>query len=184
MKFRILLVACALASMTVLQGQSRLSTENGRISFKSDAPLELIEAASGELKGIIDPSRNAFAFSVNIQSFQGFNSPLQREHFNENYMESKKFPRATFSGKFIEDVDFTKDGAYQVRAKGKLNVHGIEKERIIKGSVKVEGGKVTLTAAFTVLLEEHGIAIPKIVYQKIAEEISVELVATLTAQEG
>lgn len=92
MKFRILLVACALASMTVLQGQSRLSTENGRISFKSDAPLELIEAASGELKGIIDPSRNAFAFSVNIQSFQGFNSPLQREHFNENYMESKKIP--------------------------------------------------------------------------------------------
>ncbi|HMQ63788.1 MAG TPA: hypothetical protein PKE06_24100, partial [Flavilitoribacter sp.] len=86
MKVRLFLIACFFTMGTgVLSGQPRLMTETGKISFKSDAPLELIEAASNELKGVIDPGRNGFAFSVNIQSFQGFNSPLQREHFNENY---------------------------------------------------------------------------------------------------
>lgn len=165
-------------------GQVKLKTDKGKIAFKSDAPLEMIEAASQELKGVIDTERNAFAFSVNIRSFQGFNSPLQREHFNENYMESKKFPRATFSGKFIETIDYATDGVYPVRAKGKLNAHGIEQERIIKGTLQVEKGLVKISASFTVLLQEHGIAIPKIVYQKIAEEIAVEIEATLIQEEG
>ncbi len=183
-KRRSLFLLFFLLSGWAAAGQVKLMTDNGKIAFKSNAPLEIIEAASAELKGVIDTERNAFAFSVNIRSFQGFNSPLQREHFNENYMESKKFPRATFAGKFIENIDFTVDGVYPVRAKGKLNAHGIEQERIIKGTLKVEKGVVKVSASFTVLLQEHGIAIPKIVYQKIAEEIAVEIEATLIRQEG
>jgi polyisoprenoid-binding protein YceI len=160
-----------------LNAQQRFLTEKGRIYFRSDAPLEIIEAESSELKGVIDNGQKTFAFSVNMSSFKGFNSPLQREHFNENYMETNIYPKATFNGRIIEDVDLSKDGTYEIRAKGKLNIHGIEQERIIKSTVIVKNGSFAVNADFTVLLEEHGISIPKIVYQKIAGEIKVNIQA-------
>ncbi len=168
---------------STLYGQNRFATENGSIWFQSDAPLELIEAQSNAMRGIVDADKNAFAFTVTMRTFDGFNSPLQREHFNENYMESKRFPRASFSGKIIEKVDLKQDGTYEVRAKGKLAIHGIEQERIIKGTLTVAGTEVQLASEFTVLLEEHNIEIPKIVYQKIAEEILVKIEAKLIKQE-
>lgn len=158
-------------------GAQQYRTEQGDVHFKSDAPLELIEARSTSMRAIIDAKQRTFAFSVPISSFQGFNSALQRVHFNENYMESKLYPAATFSGKIIEQLDFAKPGTYTVRAKGKLNIHGVEQERIIKSELTVSGADVRIRSAFTVLLDEHGIAIPKIVYQKIAQEIEVEVEA-------
>ncbi len=149
------------------------SVQKGGISFTSDAPLELIEARSNELKGLIDTDQNSFAFTIDMTTFQGFNSPLQKEHFNENYLETKAYRKATFAGKIIETVDLTKDGTYAVRAKGKLDLHGVSNERIIKSEVTVKGGKFRVRSNFTVLLAEHDIAIPKIVHQKIAEEIKV-----------
>ncbi|HNE27923.1 MAG: YceI family protein [Saprospiraceae bacterium] len=156
-----------------------LRCEDGKIQFKSDAPLELIEARSNKLRGVIDPVAQTFAWAVEIKTFEGFNSPLQREHFNENYMESRKFPKATFQGKIIEKIDFQKDGVYTVRAKGKLNVHGVEQERIIRGQVEVKGARVRITSDFTVLLADHNISIPRVVHQKIAEEIAVSMDAQL-----
>lgn len=153
--------------------------ETGKIAFKSDAPLEVIQAKSNKLRGILDPERNTFAWTVEIASFEGFNSPLQREHFNENYLETALYPKATFSGKIIETVNFSQNGSYAVRAKGKLNIHGVEQERIVKGQLDVNGSTVRLTAEFTVPLADHDIAIPKVVYQKIAEEIVVTVEAVL-----
>lgn len=150
----------------------------GTVYFRSDAPLELIEASSTALRGLINTEERTFAFSVPMTSFEGFNSPLQRVHFNENYMESKEYPNANFSGKIIENIDFTKDGRYTVRAKGQLNVHGVKRERIIRSELHVEGGQLEVRANFTVLLAEHDISIPKIVHQKIAEEIGVDIEAT------
>lgn len=154
----------------------------GSIHFKSDAPLELIEAHSTKLKGLIRTDDQTFAFSVANESFEGFNSALQREHFNENYMESARYPNCTFTGKIIEPVDFTKDGSYSVRAKGKLSVHGVEVERIIKSTLTIKGGVLQVQSSFVVSLQEHNITIPKVVYQKIAEEINVQVLATLTPQ--
>lgn len=156
--------------------------KEGRIHFKSEAPLELIEASSTKLKGLIKTTDQTFAFSVANESFEGFNSALQREHFNENYMESTRYPNCTFSGKIIEPVDFTKDGTHTVRAKGKLSVHGVDVERIIKSTLTIKGGVINVQSSFIVPLQDHNITIPKIVYQKIAEEINVELNATLTPQ--
>jgi polyisoprenoid-binding protein YceI len=153
--------------------------ENGTIAFQSEAPLEIIQAKSNKLRGILDPERQTFAWTVEINTFEGFNSPLQREHFNENYMETALYPKATFSGKIIEAVDFSQNGNYSVRAKGKLVVHGVEQERIVKGQLEINGNKVRITAAFTVPLADHDIAIPKVVYQKIAEEITVTVEAVL-----
>lgn len=147
----------------------------GKIHFKSAAPLEVIEANSNELKGLVDLDNNTFAFAVSTTSFDGFNSSLQREHFNENYMESSRFPTSTFSGKMIEKIDVSKDGSYSVRAKGKLKIHGVEQERIIRSDIQVKDSVIFIKSSFTVILQDHNITIPKIVYQKIAEEIKVEI---------
>lgn len=156
--------------------------ENGRVRFKSTAPLEIIEASSEKLLGAIDPAGQTFAWTVDVLSFEGFNSSLQREHFNENYLESTRYPNASFSGKIIEKIDFDKDGTYAVRAKGKLRIHGVEQERIIKGRLEIRGGRVRVETVFTVPLSDHNISIPKIVHQKIAEEIEVTVEADLRAR--
>jgi len=153
--------------------------ENGKVQFKSDAPLEVIQARSDRLRGILDPERKTFAWTVEVATFEGFNSPLQREHFNENYMETSRFPKAAFSGKIIEDIDFSQNGVFPVRAKGKLVLHGVEQERIIKSQLELRNGTVRVHTTFTVPLTDHDIAIPKVVYQKIAEEISVTVDAEL-----
>lgn len=170
-----------LLSLSTVKAQEGLfRMERGSIAFESNAPLEVIKARSEELKGLINPEKRTFAFSIPMSSFQGFNSPLQREHFNENYLESSKYPNATFSGKIIEDLRFDQEGTYTVRAKGVLNIHGIEQERIIKSQLIIKETTVEVQSDFTVLLEEHNISIPKIVYQKIAEEIQVQIQASFS----
>ncbi|MBK8195807.1 MAG: YceI family protein [Lewinellaceae bacterium] len=94
-------------------------------------------------------------------------------------MESKSYPKASFTGKIIEDVDFQKNGTYSIRAKGKLTIHGMEQERIIKGEMEIDGDKIHVQSSFTVPLSDHNITIPKIVYQKIAEVIEVTVDAEL-----
>ena len=152
-----------------------MMAEKGTVSISSEAPLEIIKAQSHSLRGVINPTTKAFAFTVNINSFQGFNSDIQRTHFLENYMEQKKYPQATFSGKLIEEIPFNAPGSYPVRAKGELEVHGVRKERIIRGTLVITNGGAFITATFTVPVADHGIAIPKIVKQKIAEEINVSI---------
>lgn len=154
-------------------------TTNGTIIFNSDAPLELIQASSRELRGKFDIAKKLFAFTVKINSFEGFNSPLQKEHFNENYLESVQYPNATFSGKVIEDIDFLKEGTYSIRAKGTLLIHGVAQERIIKSELVVKDGKISIRSNFTVLLSDHNIPIPKVVHEKLASEIKVEVKADL-----
>lgn len=147
----------------------------GIINFKSDASLEIIKATSKELKGVVDPAAKTFAFKVAMTTFEGFNSGLQREHFNENYMESTKYPEAVFTGKIIEDIDFTKNGTYTIRAKGKLKIHSVEQERIIKSEIKINGSQIKVHSNFSVLLSDHNIIIPKVVHEKLASEIQVEV---------
>jgi hypothetical protein len=156
-------------------------TVNGTIHFKSEAPMELIKASSKELAGAIDSDKRQFSFRIRIRSFQGFNGNTQKENFNENYLESDKYPEASFKGKIIEDIDLQKEGTYELRAKGKLLIHGVEQERIIKCNVLVKNNKLQLKSLFTVLLSDHNIPIPKVVYQKLANEIQVELDAQLEA---
>lgn len=153
------------------------------MTFTSNAELELITATTDQVQGLIDPATNKFAFTVEVKSFQGFNSALQREHFNEKYLESEKYPRARFSGKIIEPINFSVDGTYNVRAKGVLDIHGQQQTRIIKSKVTLEGGILYLETAFFVPLADHNISIPTLVSQKIATEIEVAFKATLAQQE-
>lgn len=168
---------CASAQKTVLY-----EVKTGSIDFNSNAPQELIHASSSKLRGILDVSKKTFAFKIPIASFRGFNSPLQQEHFNENYMESDVFPEATYTGKIIEDIDFSKDGKYQVRTKGRLRIHGIEQERIIRSDISIKGQRITVFSAFMVSLADHNIKIPRVVYDKLAPDINVTVQASFIAR--
>lgn len=153
--------------------------KDGDTKFTSEAPLELIKAHSNKTKGVIDGSSKNVAFSINIDSFEGFNSGLQKEHFRENYMETEKYTDATFKGKIIEDIDFSKNGSFSVRAKGVFTIHGTEKEKIVKVKIVIKDNEIKVETSFEVPLEDHNIKIPKVVNQKIASVIMVEVKATL-----
>ncbi len=154
-------------------GPEVYSSDNGTISFRSEAVQELINATSHNLHGLIDAGNRTFAFRILIRSFIGFNNGLQGEHFNENYLESDKYPEATFKGKIIEQIDLTKDGKYMVRAKGVLNIHGVEQERILKSEITVLKESIHIESQFSVLLNDHDIKVPKVVHEKIASEIQI-----------
>ncbi len=157
------------------QSYTVLSTRNGKAYFLSDAPLEMISATSRSLIGVLNTEDRRFSFSIPVNTFEGFNSALQQTHFNEDYLETDLYPQATFKGKIIEEVDLGIPGRYNIRAKGKLNIHGIDSDRIIRCDLDVESGSIKVKAKFTVFLDDHDIKVPSIVNQKIAEEIQVEI---------
>ena len=173
--FFILVLSSAYANAPNLQFTSR----TGTITFISDAPLELIKANSNQLKGWLNPDSRQFSFAINIKTFKGFRVSTQKKHFNENYLESDKFPQATFDGKIIENIDMRRDGLYNVRAKGNLFIHGVIQERIIKCNLTIKNGLVSVKSNFIVLLADHNIAIPKILDQKLASDIKVEVITEL-----
>lgn len=177
MKCRLILVG--LLTLSSIAYSQVYEISSGTIRFHSDAPQELIRASSSQLRGIIDLNKKTFLFKIGIGSFMGFNSPLQEEHFNENYMETSLFPEAAYFGKIIEDVDLTKDGTYTIRAKGKLRIHGVEQERIIRSVLVIKSQKITVQSDFVVLLADHNIKIPRIVNDKLAPEIKVSVNASL-----
>lgn len=171
---QLILLAC-LPALPQDNDPAIFQTTRGEASFISDAPLEIIKASSNELNGLLNAEERTFAFSMKTRSFKGFNSPLQQEHFYENYIESNLYPNARFSGKIIEPVNLLEPGEHSVRAKGILEIHGVERERVIRVDLTVEDRKITAKSNFEVLLEDHNITIPKMVFQKISEQIRVEV---------
>ncbi len=157
----------------VLSATTYYYTNSAFVSFNSDAPQEIINASSTAMRGLIDTEKKTFVYKVLIRTFTGFNSALQQEHFNEKFLESEKYPEATFSGKIIEDIDFSIPGTHYIRAKGKLNIHGVEQEKIIKTKITIQNGEIAFESDFNVLLAEFNIKIPKVVHEKIASEISI-----------
>jgi hypothetical protein len=163
------------ASFANCFAQNVYMVSTSKIHFTSDAPLEMIEATSTQLQGALKTDDRSFVFRSPMNTFEGFNSALQKTHFNTNYLETSKFPHTLFEGKIIEEIDFKKPGVYQVRGKGRFTCHGVEQERIIKCTVKVSSNQIEVSSDFTVLLDDHNITIPSVVNQKIAEEILVKL---------
>jgi len=157
----------------VAQGQEILRMRRSLVTFTSDAPMERISAQLSSAKGAVDPSARSFAVQIPMGDFEGFNSPLQREHFRENYLETERYPDAVFKGRIIESVDLAVPGSYSVRAKGLFLLHGVERERIIECRIVVAPEGVRVTSDFHVLLEDHAIRVPRVVQQKISPEVSV-----------
>lgn len=171
MKLYKLTVFAVLLLPGVLKAQI-YSLDQPFVRFFSHAPMEDIEAVNHSTQGLINVKDNSFTFRVPIKGFK-FAKALMQEHFNENYMESDKYPYGTFKGTIRGNYDITRDGVYEVEAAGKLNIHGIEQERTIPAKIVVEDGKPRLETIFNVKLEDHDIEIPKIVFHNIAEVIEV-----------
>src|SRR3569623_193709 len=129
--FSVLLLALLSFTRT---GQDIYTCKNARINIFSSAPVEDIEANSSEGVSVYNAATGELAFSVPIRSFH-FAKALMEEHFNENYLESDKFPKASFKGKIQEHPDLTKDGTYPVTVIGDFQVHGVTQNRTIKGEV-------------------------------------------------
>lgn len=168
----ILILSCILLIGVNLNAQELYKATDGEISFFSEAPVENISAINKDVKALINAKNNEVAFIVTNVGFK-FEKPLMEEHFNENYMESHKYKVSVFKGKIIDEVDFTKDGTYEVTAKGTLDIHGVTVEREIKGTLTISNGKINLTTEFDVALKDHKIKIPKVVVKNIAEVVKV-----------
>ncbi|MEZ5016950.1 MAG: YceI family protein [Flavipsychrobacter sp.] len=181
---RLLIVLVFLLGAMPVAAQQVYETTAGTVRFFSNTQQELIKASSDKLQGVVDVKEKRFAFRVEIGTFLGFNNPLQRDHFNENYMESEQYPIATFTGKIVEDVDLLANGKHKLRAKGKLSIHGVEQERILYVIVTMKDGRMEVTSEFTVPLIDHSIKIPRVVYEKLATEINVFVAATLQPRQS
>lgn len=160
----------------------RYTLEDSKVHFFSSAPMEDIEANNKNCKGVIDIKTNAFSFRIPIKSFV-FPSSLMQQHFNENYMESEKYPNATFKGNIEGNYDLKTDGTYNVVAVGDLEIHGKKQARKIPSQIIVKNGKASIKSTFDVKLEDHDVEIPSIMFQKIAETIKVDMNSDLKLYE-
>ncbi|HOI87376.1 MAG TPA: YceI family protein [Lentimicrobium sp.] len=170
-------------AITGVQAQKYI-TKNGHIRFFSSTPVEDIEAHNRQVNSALDQQSGEFVFRVLIKSFQ-FEKALMQEHFNENYMESDKFPNATFSGTVtnIKDVDFAKNGSYPVTVEGDLTIRGITKKISESGVLEVKDGKVSGKSTFNVLLADYGIKVPAAVANNIARSIQIDVDVLLSKLE-
>lgn len=163
-----------LIALMLIQAQAQVVVDkSGELSFFSSTPVEDISAKSKTAQSALNLSSKEIAVKAIIKDFT-FPKSLMQEHFNENYLESEKYPNATFKGKINEAIDFSKSGTYNVTATGKLSIHGVEKDKTIDGVFKVDGNKISLDASFEVLLEDYKIERPQLVMMKIAEKIAVK----------
>lgn len=171
MKKTILFTLLLVVNITFAQ---RLLTRSGEIKFDASMP-NLVEIAgkSNTVSAILDLPTGQFATSVIIKSIR-FKTPLMEEHFNENYMESSKFPNSTFKGKIIGfDAKKLSTSKVAFDIEGDLTIHGITKKVKTKIYLSSNGSKVAATGNFTVHAQDYGIEIPKLVKDKFAEQIKV-----------
>jgi polyisoprenoid-binding protein YceI len=175
MRILVTIVAAFLMFGNIAQAQ-KFMTKNGNISFFSSMPMENIEAHNKQVNSAIDSKTGDFVVKVLIKSFE-FEKALMQEHFNENYMESDKFPNATLSGKIknIAAIDFTKDGSYPADVEGKLTIHGVTKDVSEKGTITVKNGKVNAVSTFNVTLADYGIEIPNTVVNNISKTLEIKV---------
>jgi polyisoprenoid-binding protein YceI len=157
-------------------GQDLYVCKNAAVTLYSKAPIEDIDARSDKGTSVFNATTGDLAFSVPIRSFK-FDKAMMQEHFNENYLESDKYPQASFRGKLTDKVDVTKDGSYPVMASGIFDVHGVKQNRSIPGKLIVNNGAISLTAEFMVACKDHKIEIPTLVFHNIAETIRVQVSA-------
>jgi hypothetical protein len=172
-----------IAILTILAvgagAQNRYFTKTGKIYFNATTPSspEKIEGTNEKATSVIDAGSGAIEFAVLLKAF-AFERALMQEHFNENYVESDKYPKSTFKGNVtnMKDVNLSKDGSYPVKVKGQLTLHGVTKEVEADGSLTVKGGAIVSGKSnFKVLLSDFNIVIPNLVKDKVANQATLQV---------
>jgi polyisoprenoid-binding protein YceI len=169
-----LLLASIMAFVFSAVFAQKYYTKNGSISFFSKTSIENIKADNNQVMSVLNAQTGDLQFSVIIKSFH-FEKALMEEHFNENYMESDKFPKSSFKGKIddISKVNFSADGTYPVSVSGDLTMHGATNKVSTKGNIAIKGGKITGSSVFTVALADYKISVPKVVANNISKTIEI-----------
>lgn len=158
----------------------KYSLESSAVSFFSDGAIEDIAASNSKSVSIFNTATGDVVFSIPIKDFE-FEKSLMKEHFNEKYMETEKFPKGTFQGK-ITEFQSTAAGEQPAKASGKLTLHGVTHEIEATGTIEFVKGKVIIKSKFKVKLVDYNITIPQLLWQNIAEEIEVRTEFTYKAQ--
>lgn len=152
------------------------ATRNGFIGFYSKTPLEDIKAENKQVYAVIDAGKQILSFQLLVKGFS-FSKKLMQDHFNEEYIESDKYPKAVFVGSYTGEIDLTKNGIYNVQAQGQLTLHGITKPITIPATIEVSDGKLTGKSNFKLTPSDFNIKIPSLVREKIAQQIQVRVLA-------
>lgn len=170
---------------TAGNAQDRFFTKTGKIDFYSKAPLEDIEAKNKTVTAVLDTKTGAMQFEVQMKGFE-FEKKLMQEHFNENYVESGKYPKAGFKGAVVNNstVNYKKEGTYNVNVKGQLTIHGVTKEVQAPGTIKVNGGKIDAASTFNIQLSDYNISIPSVVKDKVSNSIKISVDTKLEPFKG
>lgn len=173
---KILTAALILLSVFVKAQSKYFATKTGQTYFDAGTGIEDIKALNKSTISIIEPSSGKIEFSINIKEFK-FKSQLMEDHFNENYMESDKYPKSVFKGTFsnIQNINFEKDGTYPAIVKGIMEIHGVKRDIETSGAIKVSGKNVTATASFDIKLEDYKIEVPSIVGIKISDKAKIKV---------
>jgi len=173
MKTKLIFLSLALMLITgLVSAQSLYRTSVGELSFFSETPVLDIEAVNQKTGAILNVGTKELAIQAKITDFQ-FPNKLMQEHFNENYMESERFPTTKFAGKIKEDIDLTKPGTYSVTAEGNLTIHGVSKPVQVKGTIAATATALQVNFSFQVRTADYQIEVPTLVFDKIAETIAV-----------
>jgi polyisoprenoid-binding protein YceI len=159
--------------------QNRFFTKDAKINFNSSTPIEDIVAETNQVTTIIDIEKNEVVFSVLTTSFK-FRRALMEEHFNENYIESSKFPKAKFNGKILTPIDWESEKLNIVDVKGELTMHGVTREINFKAQITPGKGKIDASAEVKITPEMFDILIPATVKDKIAKEVKIKINAIYT----
>jgi len=159
-----------------LRAQTVFIAEKGEATFYSYAPLEDIKAESKQLNGMINTLTGEVAFMIPMRSFR-FAKSLMEEHFNEKYIESEKYPQATFKGKINETIDLSKTGKQQLTVSGEMKIHGKTKNIYEKGQLETGNEQLILTSEFYVALKDYDITIPSLLLKNIADSVQVKIKA-------
>jgi polyisoprenoid-binding protein YceI len=151
-------------------------SKNVRIALYSHALIEDIKAETSSGISVFNTTTGELNFSVNISSLK-FDKAFMQQHFNSDYMESDKYPKAIFRGRLLEHVDITKDGVYHVNAAGEFTAHGVTRTRTIPGILTIKNGVVSMSSEFMVNCADHHVDIPQILFYHIAESVKISVSA-------
>ena len=179
MKKVILSISLFFAAIAIY-AQDKYFTKSGDIKFSSKAPVENIEAVNKSVICVFDSKTGAIQFAVLMKGFE-FAKALMQDHFNENYVESDKFPKGEFKGQLenASSLNLTQDGTYPVNVSGQLTMHGVTKDVKADGKIVVEGGKVLASSDFAILLSDYDIKIPSLVENNISNAININVICAL-----
>ena len=170
----------SLAVSMTSNAQERWFTKEAKVNFYCDGSAEKIEAFNNKGVLVIDAATGQIEVSVLQKAFT-FEKALMQEHYNENYVESDKYPKAVFKGT-IQDagsVKWTVDGTYPVKLKGQMTMHGVTNEMTAAATITVKGGKPVGTSTFIITLADYKIEIPKLVADKVTEKVRITVEAQL-----